>query len=72
MDLKRVAPWVFVLFAVVFSGGLSAGERQGPRITVKDARYDLGMVEQGTQPEHIFEIKNTGDELLEIKQLQPT
>ena len=72
MRLNRVGISVVVLAAVVFSGGLTAGERQGPRIMVKESRFDLGMVGQGTQPEHIFEIKNTGDELLEIQQIQPT
>jgi hypothetical protein len=72
MSIYRVGFSVFVFAAVVFSGFLSAGERQGPRISVKDPRYDFGVVAQGARPEHIFEIKNIGDELLEIKQLQPT
>jgi hypothetical protein len=72
MRLHGVGISVVVLAAVVFSGGLSAGERQGPRISVKDSRYDFGMVGQGAQPEHVFEITNTGDEVLEITQIQPT
>jgi len=72
MCYKRTGLLVFVIAAVAFTGGLAAGERQGPRISVTEARHDLGLVDQGTQPEHIFEIRNTGDELLEIRQLQPT
>lgn len=72
MHMNKVGISVLVLAAVVLAGSVSAGERQGPRILVKDARFDFGMVSQGTQPEHIFEIKNTGDELLEITQIQPT
>ena len=63
---------VCVLAAVLFGGSVIALERQGPRISVKDPRHDLGTVEQGAQPEHIFEITNTGDEVLEIKKIQPT
>ena len=71
MHMNKVGISVLVLAAVVLAGSVSAGERQGPRISVKDARFDFGMVSQGTQAEHIFEIKNTGDELLEITQIQP-
>ena len=63
---------VCVLAAVLFGGSVSALERPGPRISVKDSRHDLGTVEQGAQPEHIFEITNTGDEELVIRQVQPT
>jgi hypothetical protein len=49
-----------------------AAERQGPRIYVQEGRFDLGTVEQGAVPEHIFEIKNLGDEVLEIGRVQPT
>lgn len=72
MSFDRTGLLVLVMAAVAFSGSLSAGERQGPRITVNDARHDFGMVDQGTQPEHIFEIKNTGDEMLVIRRLDPT
>jgi len=72
MRMNKVVIAVLVLTAMVFSGELAAEERQGPRISVKEARYDLGKVDQGGQPEHVFEIKNVGDELLEIKQIQPT
>jgi Protein of unknown function (DUF1573) len=72
MHMNKVGISVLVLAMVLLAGSVSAGERQGPRISVKDARFDFGMVSQGTRPEHIFEIKNTGDELLEITQIQPT
>ena len=72
MHMNKVGISVLALAAVVLAGGVSAGERQGPRISVKDSRFDFGMVDPGAQPEHIFEITNIGDELLEIKQIQPT
>ena len=72
MRLNHRGLTIAVLAAAVFGGGLSAAERQGPRIQVQETRYDFGMVEQGAQPEHIFEIKNTGDEVLELQQIQPT
>jgi hypothetical protein len=39
---------------------------------VKDSKFDFGTVRQGTQPEHIFEVKNVGDEVLDIQRIQPT
>ena len=58
-------------FVAIAAAGLS-GERQGPRIFVKDSKFDFGTVRPGTQPEHIFEIKNVGDEVLDIQRVQPT
>jgi hypothetical protein len=72
MPMNKSGISVLLLAAVVFAGSLSAGEHRGPRILVKEARFDLGTVAQGTQAEHIFEIKNIGDEPLEITQIQPT
>ena len=49
-----------------------AADLQGPRIYVAEPRYDLGLVTEGAVPEHVFEIKNVGDELLIIQRLQPS
>ena len=72
MRMNKVGIYLLVVASVVMSGGAAAEERKGPRISVSEARYDLGRVDQGLQPEHVFEIKNVGDELLEIRQIQPT
>jgi len=63
---------VLVLAAAAFTAAGSAGEHQGPRIYVKESNVDLGTVRPGSHPEHIFEIKNVGDEVLEIQRVQPT
>lgn len=61
-----------LVLALTMHGAAFAAQRQGPRIYVQEGRFDLGTVDQGTVPEHIFEIKNLGDEVLEIRQIQPT
>ena len=61
-----------IVMTFMISVSVTAAERQGPKIAVKESRFDFGMVEQGAQPEHVFEIVNTGDEVLEIRQVQPT
>ena len=63
---------MLVIAAVAITAAGSAGEQQGPRIYVKESNFDLGTVRPGSQPEHIFEIKNVGDEVLEIQRVQPT
>lgn len=63
---------MLVLAVVAVAAAGSAGERQGPRIYVKDSKFDFGTVRPGTQQEHVFEIRNTGDEVLDIQRVQPT
>jgi hypothetical protein len=72
MVMKKAGISMLVLAAVAIAAAGFAGERQGPRISVKDARYDFGTVKPGAQLEHIFEIMNVGDEVLDIQRVQPT
>ena len=55
-----------------FAGLLPAQEVKGPRIEVKETRYDLGKVVQGVQASHVFEIRSVGSETLVIDRVQPT
>ena len=66
---------IAVLFLVLSgapAGDTSASEQQGPRIYIGEGPFDFGSVAAGSQPEHIFEIKNVGDEVLELRKVQPT
>jgi hypothetical protein len=68
---------IAVLFLVLVLGGtlagdVSAGGSQGPRIYIGEGRFDFGTVAAGSQPAHIFEIKNVGNEVLELRKVQPT
>ncbi len=64
----------FVIILLLTAGVSSAlaQEVRGPRIEVKQERYDMGSVVQGKPAEHIFEIRNAGTELLVIEGLQPS
>lgn len=42
---------------------------QGPKVTVEPNVFDFGEVEFGKVVEHAFEVKNIGDEALEIKRV---
>jgi hypothetical protein len=70
--MKKTGILMLVIAVVAIAGAGFSGERQGPRISVKDSKFDFGTVRQGTQPEHIFEVKNVGDEVLDIQRIQPT
>jgi hypothetical protein len=61
-----------LVLGLVLQGAVVAAERQGPRIYVHESRFDLGSVVQGAVPEHVFEIRNLGDEVLEIGRIHPT
>jgi len=70
--LKKGALGIFFACAVILSGSgmLSAAEPQGPRLVVTQERYDFGAVAQGTRVEHVFAIRNGGDEPLDIQEVR--
>jgi hypothetical protein len=70
--MKKAGVSMLVVAAVAIAAAGFAGERQGPRIYVQESNFDFGTVKPGAQPEHIFEIKNAGDEVLDIRRVQPT
>ncbi len=43
---------------------------KGPKIEVNQDRHDFGKVAQGAEAIHVFDIKNAGDELLEIQKVE--
>ncbi len=59
---------VFCLAAVASAGSAT----QGPRISIAEPLYDFGAVTAGTVLEHVFEIRNAGDGVLEIRKVAPT
>lgn len=56
---------------LAFTGILNAEQQTGPKIVVKEVRYDSGKVTQGTPVSHVFEIANEGTETLVIERVQP-
>jgi hypothetical protein len=52
-----------------------AGEGSGgaaPRISVAEPVHDFGAVQAGTVLEHVFEIRNAGQGVLEIRKVEPS
>ena len=44
--------------------------KRGPTITAATTKHDFGRVEEGQQLQHVFTIKNEGDEVLEIEHVR--
>ena len=68
----RTAVLAAVGVLLLIAAAVAAGEPQGPRISVAEPRYDFGEVAAGVMLEHVFEIKNTGDEVLVIRKIEPS
>ena len=48
-----------------------AQETTGPRLVIKEKLFTHEDVEQGAIVEHIFKVRNSGTETLEIKKVVP-
>jgi len=66
---KNVIP-VIVAILLLTAGALPAQEVKGPRIEVKQERFDMGGIVQGKAAVHVFEVRNAGTEPLVIERLQ--
>lgn len=65
---KKIIPILVFLVAVI--GTAPAEGVKGPKISVKELRFDFGQVAQGKQVSHVFEILNEGTEPLVIEKVQ--
>ena len=70
--MKRIVLMSMILVGLVWAGPLAALDYKGPRIEIKEMRYDLGKVDQGAQVSQVFEVKNVGSEQLIIEKVQST
>jgi hypothetical protein len=68
----RYACLALVMAGLLTVPGIFAAAPQGPRIYIAEPRADLGTVAEGAVVDHVFEIKNVGDEPLVIQRLQPS
>jgi hypothetical protein len=70
--MKRIILMSMVMAGLLCAGPLAALDYKGPKIEIKEMRYDFGKIVQGTQAMHVFEVKNAGTEELVIEKLQPS
>ncbi|MFH1489500.1 MAG: hypothetical protein ABII06_11410 [Pseudomonadota bacterium] len=48
-----------------------AQEKKGPRLVIKEKSFDAGEIDEGRNIEHVFNVSNEGDSVLEIEQVKP-
>lgn len=70
--MKNIFLAGIICFAVLAGSSLPAQEQKGPRIEVKEMQHNFGKVTQGTQVDHVFQIRNAGNEPLVIERIVPT
>ncbi len=70
--MKRILWISMVLVALLAAGSIMAQEANGPKIIAKEVQYDFGKVVEGTQASHVFEIRNGGNEPLDIERIMPS
>ena len=64
----------FVSFLFLVSSSLHVAWTQataGPRMVLKETSFDFGVVQEGERLVHEFHVRNQGDQVLEIKDVQP-
>jgi hypothetical protein len=72
--MKTISIYVsmfIVLSLFVYPSVSAAEELSGPRLVIKERIFEHEKVEQGAIVEHTFQVRNEGDETLEIKKVVP-
>jgi hypothetical protein len=72
--IRRLKRSAFLLMTVTFAFAVpaaGAAETTGPKIEFASPIHDFGKVKQGEVIRHDFVVKNTGNAVLEIKDVQP-
>ncbi len=70
--MKRIVLMSMVMVGLLYAGPLTALDNKGPKIEIKEMRYDFGKILKGTAVSHTFEVKNVGSEQLVIEKVQPS
>jgi hypothetical protein len=68
MNVVLVA--VTTIFAFAGNVAVFSQDHKAPRIEIKEERFDFGKVAPGEQAVHVFEIRNAGNDVLEVQKVQ--
>lgn len=71
--MKSVLMLALFCFMILFFLGSpeSAEKGTGPQMVMTETSHDFGEVDQGALVEHSFTVMNRGDQVLEIKSVNP-
>jgi len=65
------ALWIISLIVGLWCNTTWAKVGKGPKIVLKEEIYDFNEVKEGEIVEHTFQVFNKGNQLLEIKDINP-
>ncbi len=71
-NMSNIFLFSTLLVFFLSAGAALAQDHNGPRIEVREMRYDFGKVPQGEQATHIFQVRNAGNEPLVIDRVVPS
>jgi hypothetical protein len=69
MVVKKLAYQSLIWMLLLFSTPLTTAATTGPKAQVPETTYDFGKVFEDVKLTHTFDIKNIGDAILEIKDI---
>jgi hypothetical protein len=67
---SRGLPALCAVALLILAGLAAAGELRAPRIVLPEPKHDFGVVPAGRTAEHVFEIRNGGEDVLEIHKVE--
>jgi len=71
---RAVVPFLCLIGATLIlspHGAVGAEQSAGPKMVIKELEYDFKQVKEGDVIEHVFQVLNQGDQVLEIKDVRP-
>ncbi len=73
-SMKRFCLAVTIILAAagLYPGLLRAHDNPGPKIAAKELTFNAGQVASGTAVDHVFEVRNAGNEPLIIDRVVPS
>lgn len=71
--MKRVlmVSFFFLMISLFLGSSAPAQNVTGPRMILSETSHDFKEVEEGTVVEHSFKVVNRGDQVLQIKNVNP-
>jgi hypothetical protein len=71
MNLRLLGIGLVIMCAAFFGALCWAQGLSGPNMVLDETDFDAGQVLQGEVIEHAFTVRNSGDQALEIKKVNP-
>lgn len=71
---RTVQPFFRLMGAILLllpCSAIGADQPTGPKMVMKELEHDFKQVKEGEVIEHVFQVLNQGDQVLEIREVRP-